>query len=87
MTKEDAVFLLKRKAEEKGTLPTRADFSPEDVVHIKALLGPWPRALEAAGLKEPKADTRHARTVEQRRRRKIAARPQSPGQKERNGPL
>ena len=33
--------------------PTRSDFSPEQVVAIKAFLGPWPRALEKAGLKEP----------------------------------
>ncbi len=83
MTTEDAVCLLQSRAKELGRLPTRADLPPEDVVRIKALLGPWPRALEAAGLKEPKADTRHARTVEQRRRRKIAARPALPGQKER----
>ena len=29
----------------------RADFTQEEVVAIKAYLGPWPRALEIAGLK------------------------------------
>ncbi len=33
--------------------PRRADFSAEEVVAIKAFLGPWPRALERAGIKMP----------------------------------
>ena len=38
---------------EQGTdrYPRRSDFSDDEVVAIKAFLGPWPRALEAAGLK------------------------------------
>ncbi|MBE6850668.1 MAG: hypothetical protein E7504_02860 [Ruminococcus sp.] len=35
--------------------PKRADFSEREVVAIKAFLGPWPRALEAAGVKPPRA--------------------------------
>lgn len=31
--------------------PKRADFSVDEVVAIKACFGPWPRALEAAGVK------------------------------------
>ena len=31
--------------------PKRSDFSVEEVVAIKACFGPWPRALEAAGVK------------------------------------
>ena len=45
---------LRKKADEVGRLPTKADFEPIDKIRIKAALGPWPRALEAAGLKEPK---------------------------------
>ena len=45
---------LRKKADEVGRLPTKADFEPIDKIQIKAALGPWPRALEAAGLKEPK---------------------------------
>lgn len=45
---------LRKKADEVGRLPTKADFEPIDKIRIKAALGPWPRALEAAGLKEPR---------------------------------
>ena len=30
----------------------RADFSNEEIIAVKAFLGPWPRALEAAGLRD-----------------------------------
>ena len=46
--------LLKRKAEELGRLPKKDDFDEPTRSRIKAYLGPWPRALEAAGLKEAK---------------------------------
>ncbi len=49
-----AIRQLRKKATEVGRLPTKADFEPKDKIRIKAALGPWPRALEAAGLKEPK---------------------------------
>ena len=45
---------LRQKAEELGRLPTKADFDGATKARIKAFLGPWPRALEAAGLKEIK---------------------------------
>ena len=32
----------------------KADFETQEIIGIKAALGPWPRALEAAGLKEPR---------------------------------
>ena len=44
------------KAEELGKLPRKADFVDVDCIRIKAALGPWPRALEAAGLKTPKTE-------------------------------
>ena len=46
--------LLKRKATELGRLPKKDDFDEPTRSRIKAFLGPWPRALEAAGLKEPR---------------------------------
>ena len=55
-TREDCITLLSDKYAElqsKGLTryPQRSDFEPEEVVAIKAFLGPWPRALEAAGVK------------------------------------
>ena len=49
-----AVELLRQKEKEIGRLPKKEDFDVTTMSRIKALLGPWPRALEAAGLKEPK---------------------------------
>ena len=45
---------LKRKAKQLGRLPRKEDFDVVTLSRIKAFLGPWPRALEAAGLKEVK---------------------------------
>ena len=33
----------------------KSDFDPVTLSRIKAFLGPWPRALEAAGLKQTKS--------------------------------
>ncbi|MBQ8802934.1 MAG: hypothetical protein IJZ53_04790 [Tyzzerella sp.] len=49
-----AVGLLCQKAEELGRLPKKEDFDEITRSRLKAFLGPWPRALEAAGLKEAK---------------------------------
>ena len=46
--------LLRSKSKELGRLPTKKDFDSASCAQIKAYLGPWPRALEAAGLKPPK---------------------------------
>ncbi len=51
-TKEMAVALLRQKQEELGRLPKKEDFLAEEISRIKSRLGPWPRALEEAGLKE-----------------------------------
>ena len=48
-----ALALLHDKAEQLGTNPKKSDFTPEQVCFIKQTLGPWNRALEKAGLKEP----------------------------------
>lgn len=53
-----AIEQLQRKAEELGFLPRKADFEDMERIRIKAALGPWPRALEAAGLKERKPKKR-----------------------------
>lgn len=50
-----AVELLKNKCRETGKMPRKDDFDSVTLSRIKAYLGPWPRALEAAGLKEAKA--------------------------------
>ncbi len=46
-----AICLLREKAAELGRLPKKQDFDGNLVREIKASLGPWPRALEKAGLK------------------------------------
>ena len=48
-----AVELLQNKCKELKRLPKKDDFDVATLSRIKAFLGPWPRALEAAGLKEP----------------------------------
>lgn len=53
-----AEALLRQKSAELGRLPTKGDFDDVTRSRIKAFLGPWPRALEAAGLKEPKDKTK-----------------------------
>lgn len=49
-----AVALLQEKEKELNRLPKKDDFDEVTRSRIKAYLGPWPRALEAAGLKEAK---------------------------------
>lgn len=56
--REVACAMLVRKAREKGKLPLKADFTSGELVFIKAHLGPWPRALEEAGLKERRPKTK-----------------------------
>ncbi len=64
--------LLQQKAEELGRLPKKSDFSPETVCMIKQKLGPWPRALEAAELKEPPLVSSGEKSrLKRERRRKI----------------
>ena len=46
--------LLRQKYAQLGRLPTKKDFDSATCAQIKAYLGPWPRALESAGLKQPK---------------------------------
>lgn len=48
-----AVGKLCEKATELNRIPKKEDFDSVTRSRIKAFLGPWPRALEASGLKEP----------------------------------
>lgn len=52
-----ACKLLVQKNAELGRLPKKEDFDEAVRSRIKAYLGPWPRALEAAGLKNAKLKT------------------------------
>ena len=75
--KEDCILLLKNKYKElqaKGLsrYPQRSDFEEREVVAIKAFLGPWPRALEAAGVKPPREVDRKQLNKEKRIRAKRA---------------
>ena len=55
VNKEWACTMLRQKNTTLGRLPKKDDFDEATRSRIKAFLGPWPRALEAAGLKEAKA--------------------------------
>ena len=75
LTHDDCIGLLVAKADElkaagEERFPKRSDFDAREVVAIKAFLGPWPRALEASGLKEPRGDEKRLKTVEKRIRSK-----------------
>ena len=75
LDRESCIALLRDKQTElqaagSGRLPQRSDFSEEEIVAVKAFLGPWPRALEAAGLKPPGNEKR----LEQRAEKRIRAR-------------
>ena len=75
--KEDSLLLLQNKymqlqAQGLSRYPQRSDFEDREVVAIKAFLGPWPRALEAAGVKPPRDDDRAEKNKEKRIRAKRA---------------
>ena len=72
LTKEDCIAMLQKKYEElkaqgRSDFPKRADFSENEVIAIKSFLGPWPRALEAAGIKPV-----NEALMEKKRQKKIA---------------
>ena len=90
MTREACLALLAEKQAELTAagltrLPQRSDVTNAEVVAVKAFLGPWPRALEAAGLKEPRAEDRlqknrdkRTRAEKRRKRERRAARSEDP---------
>ena len=49
--KQWAIAELQQMAGQLGRTPKKDDFPEVKRAQIKAYLGPWPRALEAAGLK------------------------------------
>ena len=51
-----AIRTLREKATQLGRTPRKADFEDSIRARIKTFLGPWPRALELAGLKKPRTD-------------------------------
>ena len=74
-TRDDCILLLREKQTElqnRGLtrFPQRSDFADDDVMFIKSYFGPWPRALEAAGVKEPRGDDRKQKNREKRARAK-----------------
>ena len=91
--KEDSLILLQNKFRELQALgldryPQRSDFEEREVVAIKAFLGPWPRALEAAGIKPPRDEDRSERNKEKRIRAKqnrIAALKKLERERKKNG--
>lgn len=66
-----ATGLLRQKAEELGRLPKKDDFDESTRSRIKAFLGPWPRALEAAGLKEAKPLTEKPKKAKKRYKKQL----------------
>ncbi|MCH5202163.1 MAG: hypothetical protein J1F17_03050 [Oscillospiraceae bacterium] len=70
LTKQQCIDLLKNKFNEENRLPKKSDFSEYEVMMIKSHLGPWPRALEASGVKPERSDEYLARKKEKRERAK-----------------
>lgn len=75
LTREECIRLLREKysvlqSEGLARYPKRDDFGESEVVAIKAFLGPWPRALEAAGIKPPRDDGHEQTRLEKRIRSK-----------------
>lgn len=68
LTREDYIQLIQQKAEELGRFPKKSDFDVQTISMIKSLFGPWPRALEAAGVKLPN----HERLQKKREKRRRA---------------
>lgn len=68
--RELAIIMLTDMQNRLGRLPKRSDFSPEDFCFIKQKLGPFPRALEAAGLKPV---TKPSSAILSKQKRKRAA--------------
>lgn len=56
-----AIGQLQSCAETLCRLPKKDDFDQATRARIKAFLGPWPRALEAAGLKEPRPNKKRSK--------------------------
>jgi hypothetical protein len=66
LSREDCLQALKTKTAEAGRLPRKSDYTEYEVSRIKAFFGPWPRALEAAGLIPAKSEDRLAKNMVKR---------------------
>ncbi len=53
-----AVSKLREMQAKHGRLPMKSDFDAATLSRIKSFLGPWPRALEAAELKNSGRNSR-----------------------------
>lgn len=75
MNREDCIAALCEKAKELERLPRKADFSENVAAKIKSHLGPWPRALEASGLKPSKPEAIEEKNLKRikAKRKKIEA--------------
>ncbi len=71
MTKEECIILLQNKQTETGRFPKKSDFTYEEVALIKGFFGPWPHALEEAGIKESKKEQRLQKAKEKHVKSKI----------------
>ena len=71
MTKDDCLTLLKKKYDETGEYPKKGDFSQEEVALIKGYFGPWPHALEEAGIIPSKREERLKKSKEKHIQTKI----------------
>lgn len=52
LTKEDCINIIHVKFQELNRYPKKSDCSEHEVAMIKSYFGPWPRALECAGIKD-----------------------------------
>lgn len=68
LTREDCLLLIRHKYNELQRLPKKSDFDTETVSIMKSYFGPWPRALEMAGVKEPNLER-----IEKRREKRQRA--------------
>ncbi len=67
--RDKCIELLQNKQEKtEGRYVCRADFTDDEVAAIKSFLGPWPRALEAAGIKPERDFSRIEKNREKRQR-------------------
>lgn len=69
LIRENYIRILREKTDELGRFPKKSDFDEQTVSMIKSLFGPWPRALEAAGVKPPSYER-----LEKHRQKRIRAR-------------
>ena len=82
LNKDGCLALLQERqaqhlAQGKAGYVCRGEFTVEEVVAIKAYFGPWPRALEAAGIKAPsqvcQKDLNRQRRIRAKRNRRLEA--------------